>query len=265
MSMTDKVEKMEKAENAGAAAEQSSHPVPEAGMRPGILGVSREGYASDEAFNRRVYDASRDVPKEAIKPIDGGKLRGMSSINSMWRIKKLMELFGPCGIGWNYSIVHEERLPVHDEILLLLTIELTYRLPDESWSQPITGVGSSKLVVKDRSGINADTDAYKKALTDAISVVCKMLGIGANVYFEGDDESKYSEGPAMSQPFDPVGMAQKIEFAAAEGNVPVHRILSRYNIQTLQDLSPQQAEEALKTCKTYAQKLRAEHQVAARG
>ena len=45
--------------------------------------------------NMRIYNAVREVPKEARKPITAGRLKGMTDINPMWRIKKLTELFGP--------------------------------------------------------------------------------------------------------------------------------------------------------------------------
>ena len=49
--------------------------------------------------NLEIYNVAREVPKEAMKPISGGRLKGMTDINPMWRIKVLTELFGICGIG----------------------------------------------------------------------------------------------------------------------------------------------------------------------
>ncbi|MBD5559953.1 MAG: hypothetical protein HDQ87_06295 [Clostridia bacterium] len=252
------MDKDNKQTGAAAAAEQEVKT--QAGA--GVLAGSPDQYKSPTEYNRRVYDAVQKVPDEAIKKIDGGRLRGMSGINGMWRIKKLTELFGPCGIGWIYQITGEERLQVHDEMLLLLTIELKYRLPDGGWSEPITGIGSAKLVAKDRNGLMLDTDAHKKALTDAISVVCKSLGVGASVYFENDPENKYSapQGSQQGRPpqdsYDPNRMAQAIEMAAAEGNVPMLRIFDRYKVTRLQDLTRQQAEEALQTCRAHAKNVR---------
>lgn len=45
--------------------------------------------------------------------------------------------------------------------------------------------------------LHLDDDAKKKALTDAISVCCKELGIGADVYWSSDP-SKYGELGAFS-------------------------------------------------------------------
>ena len=53
--------------------------------------------------NLELYDSFREVPQEAKKPIAAGRLKGMTDINPMWRIKVLTERFGPCGIGWKYA------------------------------------------------------------------------------------------------------------------------------------------------------------------
>ena len=53
------------------------------------------------------YEKGREVPANAKREIDGGRLKGKTDINPMWRIKKLTELFGPCGIGWYYKSVKE--------------------------------------------------------------------------------------------------------------------------------------------------------------
>ena len=52
-----------------------------------------------------IYDATRSVPENACRRIDAGRLKGKTDINPMWRIKRLTEMFGPCGVGWKYEIV----------------------------------------------------------------------------------------------------------------------------------------------------------------
>ena len=59
--------------------------------------------------NLKIYNAVREVPKEAQKSIGGGRLKGMTDINPMWRIKTLTEQFGACGIGWYYEITDKCR------------------------------------------------------------------------------------------------------------------------------------------------------------
>ena len=58
-------------------------------------------------MNLDIYNDVRAVPEEAKKEIRGGRLNGKTDINPMWRIKKLTEQFGPCGIGWKYTIDRE--------------------------------------------------------------------------------------------------------------------------------------------------------------
>lgn len=142
--------------------------------------------------NLEIYEACRAVPNEAKKPITGGRLNGKTDINPMWRIKKLTETFGPCGIGWWYEISGQwlERYD-NGEIAAFCDIQLYYKWGNEV-SKPIPGTGGSMFAVKEKNGIYVDDEAYKKALTDAISVACKAIGIGADVYW-GADASKYDK------------------------------------------------------------------------
>lgn len=143
--------------------------------------------------NMRIYDAVRFVPEQAKKKITGGRLAGMTDINSMWRIKVLTEQFGPCGVGWYISDVTywQDRLDKNESVALFCSILLHVKM-DGAWSQPIYGIGGNMLVASEKSGPRLDDEAYKKAYTDAISVACKALGVGADVYFE-KDVTKYSE------------------------------------------------------------------------
>ena len=143
--------------------------------------------------NMRIYEAVRFVPEQAKKKITGGRLAGMTDINSMWRIKVLTEQFGPCGEGWYTSDVKywQDRLDNNGSVALFCAILLHVKI-DGAWSQPIYGIGGNTLVAAEKSGLRIDDEAYKKAYTDAISVACKALGIGADVYFE-KDVTKYSE------------------------------------------------------------------------
>lgn len=49
------------------------------------------------------------------------------------------------------------------------------------------------FVSEEKSGLHVSDECYKMALTDAISVACKALGMGADIYWEKDG-SKYTQG-----------------------------------------------------------------------
>ena len=141
--------------------------------------------------NLKIYNEVREVPKEAKKNIGGGRLKGMTDINPMWRIKALTEQFGPCGIGWKYEIT--EKILEHganDEISAFVDINLFYKYEDV-WSEAIPGTGGSSFVAKEKNGLYVSDECFKMALTDALSVACKALGVGANVYWD-KDETKYT-------------------------------------------------------------------------
>lgn len=142
--------------------------------------------------NLSVYNKYREVPKEAQKPIQGGRMKGKTDINPMWRIKALTEQFGPCGIGWYYAPVKKWLEVCGDEVAAFVDIELFVKV-DGEWSKPISGTGGSMLVAKEKAGPFVSDECYKMATTDAISVACKQLGFGADIYW-GADRSKYDQG-----------------------------------------------------------------------
>lgn len=146
----------------------------------------------EENKNLELYNRVRDVPKEAIKPIMAGRLKGKSDINPMWRIKKLTEEFGVCGFGWRYEILrmwNEEG--ANGEIASFVHINLFVR-HDGEWSEAIQGIGGSSFVSNEKTGKYTSDECYKMALTDAISVACKSLGFAADIYFS-NDSTKYTE------------------------------------------------------------------------
>ena len=141
--------------------------------------------------NLEIYNRFKEVPQNAQKPINGGRMKGCTDINPMWRLKCLTEQFGACGIGWYYKPVKKWTEQAGDEILAFVDIELFVKA-DSEWSMPISGTGGSSLLAKEKGGLFASDECFKMATTDAISVACKQLGIGADIYWSADS-SKYDK------------------------------------------------------------------------
>lgn len=143
--------------------------------------------------NLTLYEIARSVPYEAQKRIQAGRLKGMTDINPMWRIKRLTEMFGPCGIGWWY-VITDKRI-VDDDITkqraAFVDVDLYYKLGDEV-SQPVPGTGGASFVAKEKSGPYLSDECFKMALTDAISVAAKALGVGADIYYAAGRD-KYTD------------------------------------------------------------------------
>lgn len=150
--------------------------------------------------NLTLYDSVRSVPQLALKKITGGRLNGKSDINPMWRIKTLTEQFGPCGTGWKYTIDKQwiERGEGVEQAAFV-NISLFVKV-DGQWSDAIPGTGGSAFVTQEKSGSYTSDECYKMALTDAISVACKALGFGADVYWEAD-KTKYQKPQEQQQKF----------------------------------------------------------------
>lgn len=141
--------------------------------------------------NMTIYDAVRSVPPEAIKQIAAGRLKGMSDINPMWRLKRLTEVFGACGFGWKYEITRQWlETGADNEVRGFCNINLYVKVEDK-WSEAIPGTGGSSLTTVERNGAYVSDEVYKMALTDALSVACKALGMAADVYYD-KDRTKYT-------------------------------------------------------------------------
>lgn len=141
--------------------------------------------------NLDLYNKVREVPMEAQKAFNNGRFSG-TDINPMWRIKKLTEEFGVCGFGWYYEITDKWLEKGQEDIVAaFVNINLYVKIGDE-WSKPIQGTGGNTFVSKNKNGYQTSDECYKMALTDAISVAAKALGIGADIYF-GNDRTKYDE------------------------------------------------------------------------
>lgn len=138
--------------------------------------------------NLKIYNELKSVPEEAKKKITGGRLSGMTDIKPMWRIEKLTEVFGPCGIGWKTIIKNKEIIDgANEEKIAIVDIDLFIKTED-GWSEAIEGTGGSSFISKEKNGLYTSDECFKMAYTDALSVACKSLGMGADVYW-GD--SKY--------------------------------------------------------------------------
>lgn len=149
--------------------------------------------------NLAIYNAVRSVPDSAKRQIGAGRLKGKTDINPMWRLKTLTEQFGPCGIGWKYVII-DKRLEqgANGEVAAFLDIDLFVKV-DGAWSDAIPGTGGSAFVAKEKNGPYTSDECFKMALTDAISVACKALGFGADVYWDAD-RSKYDKPAPATYP-----------------------------------------------------------------
>lgn len=137
----------------------------------------------------------------ALRQITDGKLKGKTDINPQWRYEAMTEKFGLVGIGWKYEI---QKLWTENgaksEVLAFAQVAVFIRNADtKEWSDPIVGIGGSKLVNAFNEGLRSNDEGYKMAVTDAFSTSLKMLGVAADIYAGRWDGEKYKDTPQEQQ------------------------------------------------------------------
>jgi len=191
--------------------------------------------------NLDIYNALKQPPKEALRTIGGGRLKGMTDISPQWRYKAMTEQFGVCGIGWKYEVVRVWSEPANDGQVFAFAEINAYVKVDDKWSEPIPGFGGSMLAVKESSGLHASDEGYKMAITDALSTSLKMLGVAADIYaglFDGTkyrDELKIENKPSPEAPQSTTSPVKE----QVSGNVPKESLVDlkwlKENLEKLKD------------------------------
>lgn len=144
-----------------------------------------------------IYKSLSQPPATALRQITAGNLKGKTDINPQWRYEAMTEKFGLVGIGWKYEIqkLWTEK-GAKDEVLAFAQVAVFIRNADtKEWSDPIVGIGGSKLVNAFNAGLQSNDEGYKMAVTDAFSTSLKMLGVAADIYAGRWDGSQYKNTP----------------------------------------------------------------------
>ena len=142
--------------------------------------------------NLRFWNEIKQVPAQFVKPIQAGRMRGMSNISPQWRLQAMTHQFGICGIGWKYTIDNKWIESIEDGQKAAFVDISLYVKVDGEWSDAIPGHGGSMFVAKEKAGLYVSDEAYKMAITDALSVAMKSLGMASDIYMGNFDGSKYS-------------------------------------------------------------------------
>lgn len=193
----------------------------------------------------KIYEKLARPPKSALREIQAGKLKGKTDINPQWRYKAMTEQFGLVGCGWKYEV---QKLWFEQgagaEKLAFAQVAVFVKDGD-TWSEPIVGIGGSKLVQLEKGAAVSNDEGYKMAVTDAFSTALKMLGVAADIYAGAWDGSKYHETPSAPAPQKP---AAKFDFTPKGGETtPAEKKeLGEIFKATFPDGSPVFSKEAMK-------------------
>ena len=200
--------------------------------------------------NMEVYNKVKSVPEEAKKKITGGRLSGMTDIKPMWRIEKLTEVFGMCGIGWKAPITNKEIIEgANGEKIAIVDIDLYVKV-DGEWSEAIQGTGGSSFIAKERNGLYTSDECFKMAYTDALSVACKSLGMGAEVYWGDSKYNKPEQNDSQNNTSANTSKTNKItpnqlKILEQLNDANKTKIYEKYNVKELGELNMLQANEII--------------------
>lgn len=127
----------------------------------------------------QIWDAVSETDPNHTKHV---ALRGgFTAIDANYQVMMATKQFGPVGIGWGY----DTGTPIFHETLVMIPVTLWHGERANHFG-PIWGCEEWK----DGKG-RVDSDATKKAETDALTKALSRLGFNADVFLGRFDDQKY--------------------------------------------------------------------------
>lgn len=159
--------------------------------------------------NLSVWKKVSKTPPVFLREITSGNLKGKHDINPQWRLMAMTQAFGMVGHGWTYRIVRtwseqstalaKDKKSPDPTMMVFVEVAVKTKINGE-WGEEFYGIGGSQIVQQFNNYSSANDEGYKMALTDALSVAFKAVGVAADIYFGNFDGSKYNRD--ITQAFD---------------------------------------------------------------
>jgi len=140
--------------------------------------------------NKALWMRAFTTDPKAVKPITGKQYSG-NSPKPYWIIERLTDEFGPCGLGWGFSILNERFERFSDtDTLHVAVVRLWYVL--DGLRGELEQVGQTKATYTTSKGaFLIDEDAPKKSVTDALVKCASYLGFAGDIFSGRWDDSRY--------------------------------------------------------------------------
>lgn len=110
------------------------------------------------------------------------------------------------------------------------------------------------FVESESRGLHTSDECFKMAYTDAISVACKSLGVGADVYWD-KDKTKYDK-PPQDPPKSPdqknvitQAQVEELQKLITDTSADMDKLLEYYHVQTLNEMTPNVYAQAMSQLK----------------
>lgn len=140
--------------------------------------------------NLALWQQVEKTPVAHVKEITGKSYKG-NSPKPHYLIHKATETFGPCGIGWGFTIV-DERIEdgAGGEKLHVARVKVWYEWQGKRGE--VEHIGGTQFSGLRSSGKPfTDEDAPKKSVTDALVKALSMIGFAGDIFMGRYDDSKY--------------------------------------------------------------------------
>ena len=140
--------------------------------------------------NLSLWKAVEKTPPDQTKAITGKSYQGTSP-KPHYLVHKATETFGPCGIGWGFTI-EDERIEdgAGGERMSIARVKVWFKWNGERGE--VEHIGGTQFSGTRSSGKPfTDEDAPKKSVTDALVKALSMIGFAGDIFMGRYDDSKY--------------------------------------------------------------------------
>jgi hypothetical protein len=140
--------------------------------------------------NLSLWQAVEKTPPAHTKAITGKSYQGTSP-KPHYLVHKATETFGPCGIGWGFTIV-DERIEegAGGERMHIARVKVWYEWSGKRGEVEHIG-GTQFCGIRSSGKPFTDEDAPKKSVTDALVKALSMIGFAGDIFMGRYDDSKY--------------------------------------------------------------------------
>jgi len=202
--------------------------------------------------NKALWDRVCVTDPAAVKPITGKQYSG-NSPKPYWIVERLTDEFGPCGIGWGFTIINERFERFSDTDSLHVAVVRLWYVQDGKRGE-LEQIGQTKAsYVTSKGSFMLDEDAPKKSVTDALVKCASYLGFAGDIFSGRWDDSKYvaearAEWEGRKREADPQRRAwldaRKAEIAGAKTSGELKKIMTAA-IDVARSQGDQSAEDEL--------------------
>jgi hypothetical protein len=140
--------------------------------------------------NKALWKRAFTTDPAHVRAITGKQYKG-NSPKPYWIVERLTDEFGPCGIGWGFSIINERMERLSDTDVLHVAVLRFWFVLDGKRGE-FEQIGQTKATYeKSGGGLMVDEDAPKKSVTDALVKCASYLGFAGDIFSGMWDDSKY--------------------------------------------------------------------------